>query len=468
MLLRRGRFISFMACLLIAVPAVLSSQTPTPQEQEKLKQADAAFHAGYAAMQSGELEQARAQFMIAASLAPEIPEGHQALGTVLVSLGKFSEAIAEFETALKLKPGDEAIESNLADAYLRSGNPAKALPFFAAAFQASQQAGNQPVDTDFCQSYARALAANGKLEEAIQMFEQAAKRGGASAEVWDSIGSLHAQLSNWAEARANFELALTFDSKFLPARIHLGIVQRQQNDIPASIASLDAAVAAAPGNAVAQFEYGRTLEAAGQDEAATTHLEQAVKLDPNLPGVQNELAMVLQRQGRQQDAIPWFQQAIQRDPQNASALINLGLALTLTGKAKEALDYFQRAQADAPPDATFYKDRGVAHVQLSAFDEAIADFNAALKLDSNDPQLHYDLGMAYKFKDRVDDAIAELTRAGQWIPPFRTRPILWAFFTCRSASWTMRLSSLKKPRHCVLTAEMCGPSWAARSSRTRG
>jgi tetratricopeptide (TPR) repeat protein len=418
----RGALPFLLYWTLAVLPLYLPAQSSSPQEPDSLKQADAAFHAGYAALQAGKLEQARAQFAEAARLAPQIPEGHEALGEVLIELGKPAEAVPELEAALHLKPGDQGLESNLALAYAKSGDPARAVGQFSTAYQASQQPGGSPVDAGFCQAYARALAAVGKLDEAVQMFQAAVDRGAATADILDAIGSLYAQSGNWMQAKPQFEHALSIDGSYVPARIHLGIVQRQQNDLDAALASMLTAVTANPGNALAQSEYGRTLEAAGKDEAATPYLEQAIKLNPDLPGARNELAMALQRQGRQQEAIPWFQQAIQREPRNVSALTNLGLALTLTGKAKDGLTYFQQAMTIAAPDATLYKDQGVAHVQLSAFDEAIADFQAALALDPSDPQLHYDLGMAYKLKDRVSDAIAELTRAGEMDPTLQDPP----------------------------------------------
>src|ERR1700722_5892476 len=342
--LNRGA-LHFLVGILVAIPLVLSSQASNPQtpdahnpdrqKSDQLKNADAAFHAGYSALQAGNLEQARIQFAQAASLAPQIPEGHEALGEVLIELGRPVEAVPELEAALQLKPSDQEIETNLAMAYEKAGDPVKAIPQFKAAFQASQQPGGHAVDADFCQAYARVLAATGKLAEAIQMFQAAAERGATTAEVFDAIGSLYAQQTDWNQAQPQFEHALSIDGSYVPARVHLGIVQRQQHDLDASLASLPNAVTLASSNALAQFEYGRTLEAASQDEAATPHLEQAVKLNPSLSGVQNELAMALQRQGRPQEAIHWFQQAIQREPGNAGALTNLGLALTLTGNAKD-------------------------------------------------------------------------------------------------------------------------------------
>jgi len=72
----------------------------------------------------------------------------------------------------------------------------------------------------------------------------------------------------------------------------------QQRDYPAALSSLEKAVKQEPANALAQFEYGRTLEAVDQDGAAVPYLQEAVRLNPELDGAPNELAMVLQRLGR--------------------------------------------------------------------------------------------------------------------------------------------------------------------------
>ncbi len=419
---RRGIHLSILLSFLILHLSLPAQSAENSQNRDSLKQADASFRAGYAAQQAGDLELAQTRFSEATRSAPQIAEAHEALGAVLIELNKPVEAVAELQTALKLKPGDIGIESNLALAYVKAQEPEKAIAHFGAAFNASKQPGHPAVDAAFCEAYARALAATGKKNEAIEMFRSAEERGGNLSNLDDAIGSLYAQLGNWTEAQHAFEHAVALDKSLVSARIHLGIVLRQQHDYDAALASLKVAVDLEPDNALAQVEYGRTLSAADQDDAATGHLEKALELDPELPGAQIELAMALQRLGRQQEAIPFFQKALESEPRNVSALTNLGLALTLTGSAKEGLTEFQKALTLSPKDVVIHKDQGVAHVQLSDFDDAIDDFREALALDPNDPQLHYDLGLAYKFEDRVDDAISELTRAEQLDPALQDPP----------------------------------------------
>ena len=110
---------SIFSALLLGIPAALplflaAQATKSPQKPDLIKRADAAFRAGYAAHQAGNLELARAKFAEAARLAPAIPEAHEALGAVLVELGKPAQAVPELEAALQLKSGDQGIESNLA------------------------------------------------------------------------------------------------------------------------------------------------------------------------------------------------------------------------------------------------------------------------------------------------------------------------------------------------------------------
>lgn len=368
-----------------------------------LQKADAAFRAGYAAMQVGRLEEARQDFADTVKLAPQLPEAHVALGAILVQLELPEEAVSELKTALELKPGDENAEVNLALAYEGAG---------------------------------RKLAGAGKLVEAeVQLraaigvlpavSADANPFSAQEAELEDTLGSLLAQERRWQEAESAFREALRLnpqDETSAAPHMHLGVVLMEEKQYPAALAELDKAVAAAPANAAVQFQLGRGLAAAGKDEEAVGHLEEALKLSPELPGGALELAMALQRLGKQTESIPLFEKAVEREPHNAQALTNLALALTETGKAKEAVPYLERGLAETPNDPVAHEDIGVAELQQSHFDEAIAQFEKAIELDAANPQLHYDLGLAYKLKDRMDDAVRELVKAASLDPTLPDPP----------------------------------------------
>jgi tetratricopeptide (TPR) repeat protein len=393
---RRPKFPTvFILVFLSGIGAhVVAQQNP----KDALQQADKSFRAGYQAMQTGQLDEARKDFADVVRLAPQLPDGHVALGAILVQLGHPHEAIPEFELALKLRPGDAGTEANLATAR---------------------------------ESEARNLAAADKLTEAEDQLQAALKvlPDGAPnpqrAELQDELGSLLAQEKRWSEAETAFREALQLSApqdKAATSHMHLGVALVEQKQFSAGIEELQKAADAAPDDALIQFQLGRALAAAGRDSDAEPHLRTALQLSPQLPGPALELAMALQRSGKQEESIPLFQQAIALQPKNAQALTNLGLALTESGKAKEAIPYFAQALAETPDDPVIHEDLGVAELQQSHFDEAISEFESARTLDSRNPQLHYDLGLAYKFKDRLDDAARELAKAAALDPTLPDPP----------------------------------------------
>src|SRR5580693_8685372 len=116
----------------LCAPWLVASTAFTQTGASSVQEADAAFHAGYAAASNGDLATARQQFQRVVQLAPQIEEGHSALGGVLYQLGDYPGAMKELEKALSLKPRDRSAQENLALAYTDAGNPQKALPYFAA------------------------------------------------------------------------------------------------------------------------------------------------------------------------------------------------------------------------------------------------------------------------------------------------------------------------------------------------
>ncbi len=94
--------LALSALLSVSLAAVAQSAKPA---SDVIQRADAAFHEGYAARQAGNLELARTKFAEVVGLQPKIAEGHEALGAVLVELGKPQDGAREFEAAAKDQAG---------------------------------------------------------------------------------------------------------------------------------------------------------------------------------------------------------------------------------------------------------------------------------------------------------------------------------------------------------------------------
>jgi tetratricopeptide (TPR) repeat protein len=140
--------------LLISLASLLFAGSAAPQEPSPaLRQADAAYREGLAALNQNDLQTAQSKFEDVVRLAPSLEQGHSALGAVLVREGRLEAGIRE---ALALKPGDGAAELNLALAYSQAGAQTKAAPLFERA-EAAANAQKHPLPASVIEEYARVV-----------------------------------------------------------------------------------------------------------------------------------------------------------------------------------------------------------------------------------------------------------------------------------------------------------------------
>ena len=389
--------------------AALSGVSQAPKPSPSLKEADDAFRAGIAALSRHDLNAALGDFQKVVRLAPTAEQGHSALGAVLVQLGRTSEGIRELEKALAMKPSDGSAQLNLALAYERSGEAAKALPLFAK-LEAASHAEEQTLQPYVLASYARALAATKQFPAAVAKMKEAIVGDPQNAELHDQLGSLYAQRQDWSHAMEAFAAAIQANPDLAMAHLHLAM-SLQAEVSPGALDELTKAYQLAPQNPMIALQYGQSLAAAGQDEQAILILQHALELDPNSTTAAYQLGLALQRTDKVKDAIPLLQRAATAEPKNAEVLTNLGMALCQAQQAKDAVPILLQAVTLEPDNVTAHQNLAAAYIQLSRFDDAVSQLNEALKLSPNAPQLHYNLGLALKMKDDSADAIPELETA---------------------------------------------------------
>jgi protein O-GlcNAc transferase len=403
---RRGVSVAAFLVCCIACGAQESSSS--------LKQADADYRAGVAAMSRNDLRTARIDFEHVVRLEPGVEEGHSALGAVLVRSGETASGIRELEKALAMRADDATAEQYLAIAFEESGQAARSLPLFAK-LETAARSGKQPLSAEFLAAYARALAAADQSAAARSEMKEALDEAPQSAELWDELGTLEAQQKDWREAEQAFSHALLLDSNLAMAHLHLGLtLQAEQR--PGAQEEVRKANTLAPNNAVITLELAKMLAGAGNDREAIPLLQHAVALDPGSEAASYQLAVVLQRTGQVDEAIPLLEKAAAADHADSDVLTNLGMALCQVQRAKDAVPVLQKAVSLAPRNAVAHEDLAAAYIQLNQLDDAVKQLREALQLNPDSEQLHYNLGLALKMQDDAADAIPEFETAEKQDP----------------------------------------------------
>jgi protein O-GlcNAc transferase len=416
----QDEFVAVKAILIawMALSHIGLSQEPSAA----LKKADAAYHAGQAALSQRDLSAAQADFEQVVKLAPQAEQGHSALGAVLVSRGQVKEGIRELERALAIKNTDSTAQMNLAMAYEQIGLPGKAIPLFSRC-EAEARLQKRALPSYALAGYARSLAANHQTELAVTKMKAALATDSQNSELHDELGSLYAQQKDWTHAQEEFAAAIALNPSLAVAHLHLGLVMRARDEKD-GISELIQAEQLASQDAMIALELGKALAADGKDAEAIPVFQHALELEPGSIAASYQLALALQRSNRAQEAIVLLKKVVAVEPNNADAMTNLGMALCQVQQAKEAVPILERSIALVPASMTAHQNLAAAYVQLSQFSDAVAELHQALKLEPDAPQLHYNLGLALKMQDDAAGAIPELETAQRLDPSAAEAPYL--------------------------------------------
>ncbi|MGB0125802.1 MAG: tetratricopeptide repeat protein [Silvibacterium sp.] len=405
----------------LAVMAI-SNSAFSQEPSAALKQADAAYRAGQAALAQRDLSAAQADFEQVVRLAPQAEQGHSALGAVLVSRGHTQEGIRELQKALAIKATDSIAQMNLALAFDQIGSGEKALPLFRS-LEAGARLQKRELPSYALAAYARALAQAHQFPQAVLKMKAAVASDSQNPELHDELGSLYAQQKDWANAQQEFAKAVRLNPSSALAHLQLGLAMRAMGRTE-GLSELVAASQLEPQNTMIALELGKALAADGHDEQAIPVFKHVLQLKPESAVASYQLALALQRSNKVQEAIVLLKRVVAAEPNNAEAMTNLGMALSQAQLAKDAVPVLQRAIELAPDNVTAHQDLAAAYVQLSQFADAVRELQAALKLAPNLPQLHYNLGLALKMQDDAAGAIPELETAERLNPSAPEAPYL--------------------------------------------
>ena len=206
-------------------------------------------------------------------------KAHYDLGNALFEVDRASEAIPEYEQALRLKP-------DFADA--RNGLGA-------------------------------ALAQTGNLDEAVRQFEQALRMAPGEAMTHYNLALALEKTGRGSEAIAHWEQALRIKPDVPELHEYLGATLMRMGRVPEAVEHLEEAVRLNPDSAEAHNSLGIALAQLGLAPEAIGHWEQALRIKPDVAEVHYNLGVTLEQAGRVQEASGHYQQALRIKPDYAEA-----------------------------------------------------------------------------------------------------------------------------------------------------
>lgn len=185
-------------------------------------------------------EMAEAELRQALASEPDDAYAHALLALCLTAREKFEDATAEARQAIQLAPD---------------------FPF-----------------THY--AHARVLHDRNRQAEALSAIQEAIRLDSADADYFSLLAAIHCDEKRWQEALAAAEQGLQFDSEHVGCTNLRAIAMVKLGRKAEAGATIDAALAKNPDNAVTHANQGWTLLEQGEPKKALEHFREALRLDP--------------------------------------------------------------------------------------------------------------------------------------------------------------------------------------------
>lgn len=225
-------------------------------------------------------------------------------GLTRAQLRYWHDSIALFQHALNVTTDHGAAEANLGYALAEQGQDDKAIAHYKAVLKSHPRG-----DATVWNNLGGSLAATGKLEEAIDAFQNALKLD-------PSMGDAH----------ENLALALARKGRQQESLIHLGDAARLE-----------------PENARVHNIYAVMLGAAGRTDEAMQEFQTALRLAPDSAATHANLANLLAKQHARDEAIAQYSEALRLNSAFVEAHYNIASLLREEGRTEDAIAHYMAA-----------------------------------------------------------------------------------------------------------------------------
>jgi tetratricopeptide (TPR) repeat protein len=395
----------------------------------------------------GAASDAREAFAEAVKLNPSNVDALNGEGRLFLNEGRNAEALARFDTALKLAPGSPVTIANDAEAKIalerledakqqliaaRDRFP-KSIPVLLALAMVEEHLGNHdPAEADLRAAIANAdpstpdavtayvalsalQSARGRLSDARATLDEAKKKLPPSPALELAFGQVNELQGEFEGAIAHYRTALAKDPQNVGAHFHLAVALRRIRRFDEASGELDRVAAVDRDYPGLLLERGLLFEDAGDVEKAIDQFKNALAKAPDDPDLQLRVGAAYVVIGRPDDALPMLRKVLEKRPTSAEANHYIGRALKLKGGSLEAdaLHYLKRAVELDPNRAEFHvylawaaNDATPAQLEL-----ARDEIDHALALDKVNADAYWQRGVLERMEGAVEDAVKDEKRA---------------------------------------------------------
>ena len=308
-------------------------------------------------------------------------QAHRLMADIFVRQDKITDAIPEWETAVRLDGNDRVSRENLGAAYLQTQQFDKASQIYKAAYA------KKPKDGDTAYYYGLSLAQAGHTAEAIPVLQNAVTLK-PSAPAYMQLGVSLDKSGKRPEAAEAFAAAAKLDPKNPQPLLYAGLIYHQTGSDAKAIPALQQALALGTDDPFdAHVALAEAAATAKNTDGALKEFTLATQAKPDDFNAWANIGILNQNAGKAADAEAAYRKAVALKAPSSKALAsvqsNLALLLLPEGKTEEAQTLLTQAIQNDPTNARYSYNQGLAYEKQNKTADAIASYKQALVVDPN-------------------------------------------------------------------------------------
>ena len=384
---------------------------------ERNQNAEVDISEGQAALQKDELREAEAKFRHAITLQPKSPVAQHFLGIVLEKEGNTEDAIAAYQEALELNPGDLSARQSL-NRLKPSEEPAKTStsPNVVAGTSELKNAQDDPATISELETYIH----EGRYTEVEPLLATYVKEHPSSSWGWYALGYSQFAQKRIGESIKSLAQSLSLNVKNADAHKILGRDLMAIGRFDAAQTEFEQAIRCAPTSSESRYDLGKLFSIQDNWQAAHDQFEEAIRLDPAYIEAIDALGFAQEALGDDASAVQTYQKAItlneQRHGKFVSSHVNLSAYYNRTGDPAKALEYAQKALELDPKSDSAWFQKARAEERQSQLQAAADSLNHAVALNPRSSSYYYVLSGIYRRLGNLEEskkALESFTRLDQ-------------------------------------------------------
>jgi protein O-GlcNAc transferase len=344
-------------------------------------------------LDEGRTAEAAERYALALQSDPNLTDAAVNLGFARMELGEKDAARAVLEGVIARQPGHADALFMLGTMAQDRGDSETAVRHLAALL------GDRP---DFAHARAplvRALVALGRHDDAAEVVDGGLARAPRDAELLFLRGNLRRLADDAPAAIAAYRAALELVPDMVEARVPLGHLLLASGDLSGATQAFEQGLAFRPRTAELCTRLGDGLRGVGKVDAACAAYAMALERDPACVDALINLGNAEATRGRHDAARAAAQRATEVAPERVEGWINLGTEWGEIERHADAESCFRHAQSLAPEDARPLACLAVLLLNRGATQDALAAFDRALELDPKVEIVHSQRLFALSYLD---------------------------------------------------------------------